>query len=138
MANPIGIIPTIDGRLYQLGWTRQHPRVQAFLKAASDRHGENLTLDTTPYKYLVKLDEFLKLYWQCDQVLKKLQLGWDSPIVGELANDYGGVNKMPILGWRHLYESLEHQYFLMDMPTPNEPKAKKEKKKISPAAKSKI
>jgi len=171
MVNPTGIIPCIDGRLYLLGWTRQHPRVQAFLKAVSDKHGENFTLDTAPYKWLVRLDEFLKLYWQCDQVLKKLNLGWDSPIVGELAGDYGGftnnrqkwtalftrssiphdifgwrlsifvqvqpkgVKKMPMLGWRHLYECLENQYFLMDMPKPSDGEPKKAKKKKSLTAK---
>jgi|GEM_PF-2311574 len=129
MADPTGIIPSIDGRLYQLGWTRQHPRVQAFLRTVSYRHGENFTLDTAPYKCLVRLDEFLKIYWQCDQVLKKLNLGWDSPIVGELAGDYGGVKKMPMLGWRHLYESLENQYFLMDISKPTDKKLTKSKKK---------
>ncbi len=135
MTKPTGIIPSIDGLLYQLGWTRQHPRVQAFLRTVSYRHGETFTLDTTPYKYLVRLDEFLKIYWQCDQVLKRLKLTWDSPIVGELAGDYGGINKMPLLGWQHLYECLEHQYFLMDMPTPKEVEPKKAKKKKTVAAK---
>jgi hypothetical protein len=129
MANPTGIISSIDGLLYQLGWTRQHPRVRAFLIAVSYRHGESFTLDTAPYKALVRLEEFLKIYWQCDQVLKRLKLTWDSPIVGELASDYGGIKKMPLLGWKHLYECLENEYFLMDMPKPTDKKLTKSKKK---------
>jgi len=45
------------------------------------------------------------------------------------------VKKMPMLGWRHLYECLENEYFLMDMPKPSDGKPKKAKKKKSLAPK---
>jgi hypothetical protein len=130
------LVRDIDARLYELGWTRSHPRISNFVEEVQKRHSLlNTNLETLPTKYLLRLYEFLKIYSQCDQVLRKLNLGWESPIVGELAGDYGGVKKMSMLGWRHLYECLENQYFLIDMPKPSDGEPKKAKKKKSLAAK---
>lgn len=118
------IVRAIDGYLYLLGWSRECPRVRAFLQEISRRTGQNYSLDNMPYKYLAKLEDFLKIYWQCDQMIRKLNLSWDAPVITELTADYGGCEKMPILGWQHLSEALEHQYFLMDMPTAKESKRK--------------
>jgi hypothetical protein len=119
---------TIDGHLYLLGWSRGCPRVTAFLQAVSYKHGQSYTLDNAPLCYLIRLEEFLKIYSQCEQLLKKFNLTWDSPIVTDLTAEYGGYKKMPILGWRHLYEALEHKYFLMEMPAPAAKKASAVKK----------
>jgi hypothetical protein len=112
------LLRTIDGQLYLLGWSRQHPRVTGFIKAINEKHTflNLLGLDGVPLKYLKRLSEFLKIYSHCEQLIKKLGLDWDNPIITELICDYGGHDKMNLLGWKHLYKCLESEYFLMNMP----------------------
>ena len=112
------LVRTIDGQLYLLGWSRQHPRVAKFLEKVRQRYPSRLLLrlEQIPIQYLKRLSEFLKIYSQCNDLLPKLNLTWDSPVIHDLTADYGGYNQMPMLGWQHLYESLENGYFLMDMP----------------------
>lgn len=112
------LLRTIDGQLYFLGWSRQHPRIVNFVCELNKKHTFlNLVgLEQVPLKYLQKLSEFLQIYFRCHSLLPKLGLSWESPIIAELTAEYGGYDKMPILGWHHLYESLENEYFLMDMP----------------------
>jgi hypothetical protein len=115
------LLRTVNGQLYLLGWTSQHPRVTAFINAINKKHTflDLLGLEGMPIKYLKRLSEFLKIYSHCDQLIKKFGLDWDDPIITELTSDYGGHEKMVLLGWKHLYECLENKYFLMNMPSNN-------------------
>jgi len=115
------LLRTIDGQLYLLGWSRQHPRVIGFINAINKKHTflNLLGLEGVPPKYLKRLIEFLQIYSQCEQLIKKFRWDWDNPTITELTRDYGGHNKMSLRGWKHLYESLENEYFLTDMPTSN-------------------
>ncbi|MBW4480837.1 MAG: hypothetical protein KME54_29390 [Tolypothrix brevis GSE-NOS-MK-07-07A] len=106
------LLRTIDGHLYLLGWSRQHPRIKEFINALNKKHTylNLLGLEGVPPRYLKRLSEFLKIYSQCDQLIKKFNLDWEDPIIN------GGHKKMYLLGWQHLYECLENKYFLMNMP----------------------
>ena len=121
----VNTLKTIDAYLYQLGWNREYPRVRNFLdKVASKENLIFTRLEEIPLKYLKRLSELLQLYSRCDQLLRKLNLNWEGTIVTELTAEYGGYQKMSITGWQHLYECLENEYFLMDMPKSDSKKKK--------------
>lgn len=128
------LLLTIDGQLYLLGWQRSHPKVTQFVDLVRQKHPAlNLeALEQVPLNYLKKLSEFLKIYSNCDQLIKLLNLDWDSSTIQKATEQYGGLEKMPLIGWMNLYQYLENQYFLSDMPVPSDSKPKKEKKKRSP------
>lgn len=107
-------VRTIRAYLYELGWTDNHKRVQDYLKACSTRLNqlEYQKLEDVPLKVLDRLKQFLKLYADCNQILHLLQTTWRDPLVVNVVQKYSTNGKMPLSGYKNLYEKLENYWFI--------------------------
>ena len=106
-------IQTLNACLWELGWTWQHPRVQGYLEIVANRLKvlQFNKIEDIPEFYMQKLIKLLKLYYDCDKLLKMMAKTWEDADIKLIISSYSYIDKMPVKGYEELYKFLDYTWY---------------------------
>lgn len=107
------ILQTLNASLYKLGWSWQHPKIKAYLKIVAQRLGrlEFQNINEVPEEYLQRLATIVELYYDCNRLLELMKMTWSHPDIRKIVASYGHLDRMPIKGYKQLYDYLNDIWY---------------------------